>query len=370
MPGTQDPQVVIIDIDERSLRREGRLAVAARQAGAVRRRAARPLRRARGRVRRRVPRNRHVGRQRGARASSRTPSSRAPRIRRDGREASHRTRFRRAVRGRDARAARGAGLHVHAGRAARGMLPAPAFTGAALGGHDIPIAEEHGYAANLEVLQHAAATAGHLDPVFDSDNVVRRVPLVKRYEGSFYPALAWRSRRPSSKARRSSRISTATATSIRSTSPGSSCRSRATARRSSPIADRRRASAITRRPTCSRDGPADEFTGAIVLVGTTAKGLAGSALDAARPRFSRRRDAREPPRRHAERGNEIGSGGDAADRGADHPGRGMLVVFAVPWRRPLLGRARHRGGGGARDRRATCGSGGTTTLSSRSRRRS
>jgi len=39
-------------------------------------------------------------------------------------------------------------------------------------------------------LQRAAAGGGHFDPVFDSDNVIRRVPLVKRYGDGFYPALA------------------------------------------------------------------------------------------------------------------------------------------------------------------------------------
>ena len=75
-------------------------------------------------------------------------------------------------------------------RQAVGTLPAPAFKEADLGSGRIPIAPEVGYTANLRELQRAAAGAGHFDPVFDSDNVIRRIPLVKRYGDGFYPALA------------------------------------------------------------------------------------------------------------------------------------------------------------------------------------
>ncbi|HEY5366397.1 MAG TPA: adenylate/guanylate cyclase domain-containing protein [Casimicrobiaceae bacterium] len=70
-----------------------------------------------------------------------------------------------------------------------GLLPAPAFTTAALGDHVIPLAQERGYTANLASLTRAAAASGHIDPAFDVDNVVRRVPMVKRYGDGYYPAL-------------------------------------------------------------------------------------------------------------------------------------------------------------------------------------
>jgi adenylate cyclase len=71
-----------------------------------------------------------------------------------------------------------------------GALPPPAFTVADLGGHDIPLAQERGYTANYATLAHAAAGSGHIDPAFDVDNVVRRVPMVKRFGDGFYPALS------------------------------------------------------------------------------------------------------------------------------------------------------------------------------------
>ena len=75
-------------------------------------------------------------------------------------------------------------------RQAVGALPPPAFTESDLAGNAIPIRPEPGYTGNLPALQEAAAGGGHIDPVFDSDKVVRRVPLVKAYAGGYYPALS------------------------------------------------------------------------------------------------------------------------------------------------------------------------------------
>ncbi|MEO6927809.1 MAG: CHASE2 domain-containing protein, partial [Casimicrobiaceae bacterium] len=61
-----------------------------------------------------------------------------------------------------------------------GLLPPPAFTQQSLGTHVIPLAQERGYTASLPALTRAAAGSGHIDPAFDVDNVVRRVPMVKR----------------------------------------------------------------------------------------------------------------------------------------------------------------------------------------------
>lgn len=69
-------------------------------------------------------------------------------------------------------------------------LPPPAFTQADLGEHFINLASERGYTANLAVLTQAAAASGHFDPTFDADNLIRRVPMVKRYDDGFYPALS------------------------------------------------------------------------------------------------------------------------------------------------------------------------------------
>ncbi|HTS23910.1 MAG TPA: adenylate/guanylate cyclase domain-containing protein [Casimicrobiaceae bacterium] len=72
----------------------------------------------------------------------------------------------------------------------RGALPPPVFTQADLGGRTIPIVPEHGYVASLPELAEAAAASGHVDPAFDADNQVRRVPMVKRYGDGYFPALS------------------------------------------------------------------------------------------------------------------------------------------------------------------------------------
>ena len=71
-----------------------------------------------------------------------------------------------------------------------GELPPPAFVEKDLGSGGIPIGSAAGYTANLPLLQRAAAAGGHIDPVFDADNIVRRVPLVELYRDGYYPALS------------------------------------------------------------------------------------------------------------------------------------------------------------------------------------
>jgi adenylate cyclase len=72
----------------------------------------------------------------------------------------------------------------------KGTLPPPVFRTQDLGHGRIGILAEVGYAANFAPLEAAAAGSGHVDPVFDADNVVRRVPMVKLYRGAYYPALS------------------------------------------------------------------------------------------------------------------------------------------------------------------------------------
>ena len=72
----------------------------------------------------------------------------------------------------------------------KGLLPPPLFRSQDLGHGRIKIIAEVGYAANFAPLEEAAAGSGHFDPVFDADNVVRRVPMVKLYRGGYYPALS------------------------------------------------------------------------------------------------------------------------------------------------------------------------------------
>ncbi len=72
----------------------------------------------------------------------------------------------------------------------KGALPPPIFRSQDLGHGQIKILAEVGYAANFAPIEKAAAGSGHFDPVFDADNVVRRVPMVKLYRGAYYPALS------------------------------------------------------------------------------------------------------------------------------------------------------------------------------------
>jgi adenylate cyclase len=72
----------------------------------------------------------------------------------------------------------------------RGTLPSPVFTEADLEGKEIRIFAERGFVASLPELVAAAAASGHVDPVFDPDRLVRRVPMVKRYGAGYFPALS------------------------------------------------------------------------------------------------------------------------------------------------------------------------------------
>ena len=71
-----------------------------------------------------------------------------------------------------------------------GALPPPLFHVEDLGGGRIPILPAVGYTAAIPELQQAAAGSGHVDPFFDADNVVRRVPMVELYRNAYYPSLS------------------------------------------------------------------------------------------------------------------------------------------------------------------------------------
>jgi len=71
-----------------------------------------------------------------------------------------------------------------------GALPPPLFAAQDIGGGIIPIQPAVGYTAAIAELAQAAAGSGHVDPFFDADNVVRRVPMVELYRNAYYPALS------------------------------------------------------------------------------------------------------------------------------------------------------------------------------------
>jgi adenylate cyclase len=71
-----------------------------------------------------------------------------------------------------------------------GALPQPVFTAEAFQGRPIHFVRRDGYGGNLEGLQRSAASAGHFNPVLDADGAVRRVPMLVEYNGSYYESLS------------------------------------------------------------------------------------------------------------------------------------------------------------------------------------
>jgi len=71
-----------------------------------------------------------------------------------------------------------------------GMLPEPAFPPGTFKSRPITFTVLNGYGANLPELQQAAASAGHFNPAVDSDGVVRRVPMLSEYNGAYYESLS------------------------------------------------------------------------------------------------------------------------------------------------------------------------------------
>ncbi|MBL4796392.1 MAG: adenylate/guanylate cyclase domain-containing protein [Oleispira sp.] len=71
-----------------------------------------------------------------------------------------------------------------------GQLPSPIYQLSTQQQHDLVTIEKPGYAANLAVLQQAAAGAGFVSTFADADGVIRRSPLVIRHGDSLYPSLS------------------------------------------------------------------------------------------------------------------------------------------------------------------------------------
>ncbi|MDD4928474.1 MAG: adenylate/guanylate cyclase domain-containing protein [Gallionella sp.] len=71
-----------------------------------------------------------------------------------------------------------------------GQLPEPIFPAGSFDGHAVAFTQWNGYGANLPELQSAAASAGHFNPVVDADGKVRRVPMLAEYEGAYYESLS------------------------------------------------------------------------------------------------------------------------------------------------------------------------------------
>ena len=71
-----------------------------------------------------------------------------------------------------------------------GILPEPTFPAGSFDNRPIKSTSWNGYGANLSELQHAAANAGHFNPIVDADGTVRRVPMLVEYNGAYYESLS------------------------------------------------------------------------------------------------------------------------------------------------------------------------------------
>ncbi|MFL9709148.1 CHASE2 domain-containing protein [Methylobacillus sp. Pita1] len=71
-----------------------------------------------------------------------------------------------------------------------GVLPPPVMQADVLAGRDIAYLQASGYGANLPVLQQQAKAAGHFNPDPDEDGITRRIPLLVAYQDGVYEALS------------------------------------------------------------------------------------------------------------------------------------------------------------------------------------
>ena len=71
-----------------------------------------------------------------------------------------------------------------------GMLPPPLFPAGSFKNSSIGFTSWNGYGANLAELQAAALGAGHFNSLVDEDGVVRRVPMIVEHNGAYYPSLS------------------------------------------------------------------------------------------------------------------------------------------------------------------------------------
>ncbi|MEX0952120.1 MAG: CHASE2 domain-containing protein [Gammaproteobacteria bacterium] len=71
-----------------------------------------------------------------------------------------------------------------------GQLPAPVLTARDFRPGSEPAVSANGYGANLAIFQNQVGQGGHFNPEVDDDGVVRRVPMLYRYQDEYYEALS------------------------------------------------------------------------------------------------------------------------------------------------------------------------------------
>ncbi len=71
-----------------------------------------------------------------------------------------------------------------------GALPEPVFVAGTFENHPVGFTQWDGYGGNLPELQKNALSAGHFNPLVDADGVVRRVPMIVEHNGAYYESLS------------------------------------------------------------------------------------------------------------------------------------------------------------------------------------
>jgi len=71
-----------------------------------------------------------------------------------------------------------------------GVLPRPTLVAGSFHGRRVSVARAQGFGANLEAFQQAARGGGHFNPVLDIDGIVRRIPMLYEYGGNYYESLS------------------------------------------------------------------------------------------------------------------------------------------------------------------------------------
>lgn len=71
-----------------------------------------------------------------------------------------------------------------------GSLPPPSFASGQFAGYPEQFLNWKGYGGNIPVLQAAAASSGHFNPMVDFDGSTRRIPMLVEYGGAYFESLS------------------------------------------------------------------------------------------------------------------------------------------------------------------------------------
>ena len=71
-----------------------------------------------------------------------------------------------------------------------GQLPAAVFKAGSFGNKNIEFTEMEGYGANLASLQQSTPFAGHVNPAPDTDGITRKIAVLTKHNGQYYDAFS------------------------------------------------------------------------------------------------------------------------------------------------------------------------------------